>query len=315
MIRVLVIAGPTAVGKSRIAVEVAKRTHGEIVSSDSRQVYRYLDIGNGRISECEMDGVPHHLIGFLDPVEPYSAGRFARDASMVLEDIHRRGNTPIICGGTGFYIRALLDGLFDEEAVVGDKSALVEARRTLQKDLERVGPVGLYERLMRVDPLTAKRVHPNDSRRVIRALEIYTVTERPLSDFHEKQTVSRPGIDALKVCITLPRRQLYKRIEERIDKMIASGLIEEVRGLLQEGCTRDCPAFEALGYREVVRYLDGAAGLQETVDRIKVESRRYAKRQLTWFRRDSGYAWVTAGPECVDDVLEAWHLFIEMRGD
>lgn len=234
MSEVIVLAGPTGVGKSRIAIELALRLGGEIISADSRQVYGGLKIGTARLDKAAMRGVPHHLMGFLDPRETYSAGQFARDAAKRVEQIDRRGNLPLICGGTGFYIQALLEGLFDETAATGEKEAMKEVRKSLESELKRLGSGELHRRLESVDPESAGRIHPNDSQRIIRALEIFEITGKPISSLHEHDVRDR-GIRACKVCLNVPRNTLYRKIDQRVLAMFEDGFVEEVRSLLVQG--------------------------------------------------------------------------------
>jgi tRNA dimethylallyltransferase len=309
MMRVIVIAGPTGVGKSRVAVEVARKLDGEVVSADSRQVYKFMRIGTDRLGPAEMEGVPHHLTGFLDPSETYSAGLFAREASGILRDISERGKVPLVCGGTGFYIKALLEGLFDEHAVVANREQLDRVREALADELERYGPEELHRRLAEIDPDSAFRIHPNDSQRIIRALEIFEISGLPLSE-HQKEEVKQEEIKACKICLTIPRQELYDRIDSRVEIMLEGGLVEEVEDLKKRGFGKDTPAFDSLGYVEILEYLEGDKELGEAISEIKKETRRYAKRQLTWFRREEGYHWITQGNDSGDKVIEAWYQFL-----
>ncbi len=312
MSEVIVLAGPTGVGKSEIAIELALRLGGEIISADSRQVYRGLKIGTARLDKAAMRGIPHHLMGFLDPGETYSAGQFARDAANLVEEIDSRGKLALICGGTGFYIRALLEGLFEETTVAVDKGALRAARESLERELERVGSGDLHRRLEVVDPESAGRIHPNDSQRIIRALEIYEVTGTPISSLHGRDVRDR-GIRAYKACLDLPRDALYRRIEQRVLTMFEEGLVEEVRSLLADGYERDIPAFESLGYAEVIRYLEGEIDMETARQEIQRATRAYAKRQLTWFRGDKEYRWIEVGSTCVDRIIAEWFEFLDER--
>ncbi len=307
---VIVLAGPTGVGKSRIAIELALRLGGEIISADSRQVYGGLRIGTARLDEAAMRGVPHHLMGFLDPRETYSAGQFARDAANRVEQIDRRGNLPLICGGTGFYIQALLEGLFDETTATGEKDAMKEVRKSLESELERIGSEELHRRLESVDPESAGRIHPNDSQRIIRALEIFEITGKPISILHEHD-VRESGIRAYKVCLNVPRETLYRRIEQRVLAMFEDGFVEEVRSLLANGYGKEIPAFESLGYLEIIRYLDGEIDLETAQREIQRATRAYAKRQMTWFRRDASYHWIEVGSTCVDRIIAEWFVFLD----
>lgn len=281
----VVIVGPTAVGKTAVAVELALRLNGEVVTADSMQVYRGMDIGTAKPTVAERRGVPHHLIDVVSPDETFNAARYRDLAQAAIADIHRRGRLPIVSGGTGLYIRALL-----EEFQLPAPGAHPEVRTRLESDAERLGRVRLHERLAAVDPPTAARLHPNDVRRVVRALEVYEVTGIPLSEHLAAARERLPRYFTVSVGLTRPREELYRRIEERVDQQLASGLVDEVRSLLAR-YTLNQTARQALGYKEIIAYLEGETTLAEAVERLKRETRRYAKRQYTWFRRDPHIVW------------------------
>jgi tRNA dimethylallyltransferase len=308
MIRALVLGGPTAVGKSRIAVEVARRIDGEIVSADSRQVYRHMRVGTARPDAAEMGGVPHHLLGFLDPGEPYSAGRFAREAFAVIREIRGRGRAPVICGGTGLYIGALVDGLSEEPTAGKDPRALEAIRLSLEAELEREGPEALHRRLREVDPESAERIAPADVRRILRALEVYEATGVPLSR-HHRERPGTPRVDALRFRLTMPREALYERIDRRVEEMFDAGWVGEVERLVAAGFGDGTPAFESLGYDAILRHIRDGIDREETVRTIQRATRRYAKRQMTWFRNRPGYRPIRVGPGCVDEIVAAWREF------
>jgi tRNA dimethylallyltransferase len=312
MMRAIVLGGPTGVGKSGIAIEISKRLNGEVISADSRQIYRGLKIGTARLDPEEMKGVRHHLMGVLDPLQTYSAGRFARDASEIVAEICQRDKVPLICGGTGFYIKALLEGLFDETNAVDDRDRLKKVRNALMGELERTGPEELHRRLKIVDPDSAERIHPNDSQRIVRALEIFEVSGKPIS-LHYRNKDCDLGIETLRICLNTNRESLFSEIDRRVEEMFECGLVDEVEGLLRDGYGKDTPAFDSLGYKAVIRCLDGEIELDTAMIEIKKDTRHYAKRQLTWFRKESGYKWIDVGPNIVDEILDEWMKFEERK--
>jgi len=278
--KLIVIAGPTAVGKSAVALHLAKKINGEIVSADSVQVYRGLDIGSAKPTAEERAQVPHHLLDIVDPEENYTVADFQRDATRAINDIHRRGKLPLLVGGTGLYIRALVRGFAFTEYGINK-----ELRKKLQKIAASEGPEVLHAKLAKVDPQTAKKLHPNDLRRVIRALEVYLQSKTPISQQAEN-TPRRPVYDTISFCLTRPRPILYRRIEERVDAMIAAGLVEEVKQILAQGTSPQAKALQSLGYKQIVAFLQKQISLEEAIRLIKRDTRRFAKRQLTWFRKE-----------------------------
>lgn len=286
MAALLVIAGPTAVGKSQVALQVAIGLGGEIVSADSVQVYRGLDIGTAKASAAERALVPHHLLDIADPRENYTAADFQRDAREAIDRILSRGRVPVLVGGTGLYIRALLRGFAFSET--GEDEGL---RRKLHEEAELHGPEMLHERLASVDPEAAAKIHPRDLRRLQRALEVFTKSRRPIS-LQRLHTAGSSGYDVLMFVLNRPREQLYLRIEQRVEKMIADGFMGEVKGLLDGGVPAGCKALQSLGYRQIVDCLQGKMTLPAAVELIKRDTRRYAKRQLTWFRSEPEAAWI-----------------------
>lgn len=274
-----VVAGPTASGKTALAVELARRMNGEVVSADSMQVYEPLRIGTARPTPEEMKGVPHHLLGFLPLSASYSVAQYAAAAHAAIAQVTARGRLPILCGGTGLYIQAVTENLvFSEQA--GDP----DLRAALRERANREGGVGLLEELRRVDPLTAGRLHPHDTGRIVRALEVYAVTGRTLT---EQNRLSREGGDRYRTAGILldfrDRRILYDRIGRRVDRMLEQGLLQEAEQVLS---SEQAPtAMQAIGYKELAPYFRGQLSLPEAVEKLKRETRRYAKRQLSWFRR------------------------------
>ncbi|GAA3406843.1 tRNA (adenosine(37)-N6)-dimethylallyltransferase MiaA [Paenibacillus hodogayensis] len=289
--RLLVLLGPTAVGKTNLSIEMAARYGCEIISGDSMQVYRGMDIGTAKATMEERGGVPHHMIDIHDPDYPFSAAEFQERARALIADIHGRGKLPFIVGGTGLYIESLCyDYRFSEigmdEAYRAELNAFADAH----------GEAELHERLVRVDPESARRIHPNDRRRTIRALEVYEATGSPLSEQVAGQKKQSP-YELCIVGLTMERKILYKRIEARIDLMIGQGLVDEVRGLLERGYAPGLFSMQGLGYKEIVGYIQGDYGLPEAIELLKRNTRRFAKRQLSWFRRMQDIHWI--------DVTEA----------
>lgn len=280
------LLGPTAVGKTKLSLELAEQYGAEIISGDSMQVYRGMDIGTAKITPAEMQGIPHHLIDIHDPQEPYSVAEFQEQGTRLIEEISTRGKLPFIVGGTGLYIESLCYGFRFSEAVAD------EAFRSEQEAYaEAHGAEALHARLAAVDPVSAARLHPNDRRRIIRALEIQHQTNDTLSASLEGQKKESP-YDLCLIGLTMDRKILYKRIEDRIDQMLAEGLILEVKGLLDQGYSRNLVSMQGLGYKEIAAYLEGETTLDEAVTLLKRDTRRFAKRQLSWFRHMKEIQWI-----------------------
>lgn len=287
----VVIVGPTAVGKTDVSIEVASRLGGEIVSCDSMQVYRYMDIGTAKPGPSERARVPHHLIDVVDPNETFNVARFQELARAAIDDIAARGRVPLLVGGTGLYVKAVVDGfLFPWEG------ASPELRRKLEEEAELYGAPALHARLAEVDPAAARRIHPNDARRIIRALEVHATTGRPISEMWRRSGAGKMRIDRLvMIGLVRDREALYERINRRCDAMVEQGLVDETWRLLERGYERALTAGQALGYKEIVEHLQGKCSLADAVETIKRNTRRYAKRQLTWFRADPRIEWVDLG--------------------
>lgn len=281
-IKLLVIGGPTGSGKSDLALRLAEEIGAEIVNADSMQVYRGMDIGTAKPSPEELARVPHHLIDIVSPDQDFTASEFRRAATAAIEDIDRRGKKAIVVGGTGLYLRALLEGLLDSPT--GDPE--------LRRQFDDVPGEELHRRLLLADPETAARLHPNDRVRLIRALEVYLQTGRPISAFRAEHGFSGAYFDTLKAAISVERQELYRRLELRVERMIAAGLVDEVKGLLASGYRRDMKAMRSIGYKEICAHLDGEITLDEAVTLIKRDTRRYAKRQMTWFGRENEIYWL-----------------------
>ena len=283
----LIIAGPTAVGKSEIAVHAAKKLGGEVVSADSMQVYRHMDIGSAKTTLEEMLGVPHHLIDVADPREEFHVARYRDMAEQAVAEIYARGHLPVLCGGTGFYIQAVLRGI--DFTGSGPDEAL---RAELNAYADRKGNDALFEILRAEDPVSAGKLHPNNRKRVIRAIEFFRKEGRPIADQNEKESRKSDRYDALFYVITDDRAALYRTIEARIGFMLEAGLVDEVRYLLAMGCTPDLVSMQGIGYKETAAYLGGALDYDSYVALLKKNTRHYAKRQLTWFRREHGAIWI-----------------------
>ena len=284
--KAVAIVGPTASGKSALALALADAFRGEIISCDSTAVYRGLDIGTDKLDARERRGIPHHVIDVAEPLETYSAARYATDAARALEDIASRGRLPIVAGGTGFYLRALVRGVFPGP---GRNEPL---RERLNHVADRRGPSCLHRWLSRVDPPSARRIQPGDRKRLVRALEVYLLTGRPLTD-HFQDTVSPAGpLDVLTIGVRIDRERLRQRVSRRVNDQFARGVVEEVRQLMAQGVPPAAHAFSGLVYRQIVEHLQGARDLEATRELVVRENMRYAKRQLTWFRKEPGIAWI-----------------------
>ncbi|MCM1266414.1 MAG: tRNA (adenosine(37)-N6)-dimethylallyltransferase MiaA [Bacteroidales bacterium] len=283
----IILTGPTAVGKTSLSIALAKAIDGEIVSADSMQVYRHMDIGSAKITEAEMAGVPHHLIDVLEPTESFNVVVFQKLAKEAMEKIYERGSIPILVGGTGFYIQAVL---YDIDFTENDEDASL--RKELAGLAEKEGPEALYERLRAVDPKACESIHANNVKRVIRALEFYEKTGQPISKHNETQRQNVSPYRFAYFVLNEERERIYQKIDLRVDRMMAAGLVEEVQTLKEMGCTRDMVSMQGLGYKEILQYLDGELSLEEAVYRIKRDTRHFAKRQLTWFRREKDVIWL-----------------------
>lgn len=307
-IKVAVVAGPTASGKTALAVELAKRHNGEVVSADSMQIYDEMQVGTARPDEEEMQGIPHHMMGFLSPSESFSVADYVEQAARCIEDIHARGKLPIVAGGTGLYIRSLLQGIRFTQ-MPEDPSLRRELEEASQRD-----PMALWETLRQLDPEAAQAIHPNNRKRVIRAVEVCRLTGRPFSVQSREAAEGESPYDWAMVCIGFHDRQkLYDRINLRVDLMLEQGLEEEAKGFFQNhpGGT----AVQAIGYKELAPYFRGEATLEEAAEAIRRETRRYAKRQLTWFRREEGACWLYADePEGKEGLLQKAEEYFQAQG-
>ena len=304
--KILVICGQTASGKSELALRLARDLDAEIINADSMQVYRGLDIGTAKPTPQQRSEVPHHLIDIVEPDDLFSAADFAHAADAAIRDISARGKRIILVGGTGLYIRALLRGLVNSPGGSG------EIRAGLQEEAARVGNQAMLERLRRVDPNLAAGLHSNNLVRIIRALEVYQLTGVPLSCHQQEHAYAVRRYDSLQIGISVERSELYRRIDERVDRMMVAGLLDEVRALLDSGFSRDLKALRSIGYKESAAFLNGDISLPEAVRLIKRDTRRYAKRQSTWFNADPDILWFEY-PEKFATLLQHTIEFFERQ--
>lgn len=286
------IVGPTAVGKTAVSIALAQTLNGEIVNADSVQVYRHLNIGAAKPTHFERSLVPFHLLDIADPAQQFTVSDWKAHAETAIHDIQQRRRIPILCGGTGLYIRALLDNW-----TLAETPSNPEIRNALNLRVQEEGSELLHQELTQCDPTTANRLHPNDAVRIVRALEVYLLTQRPISEYQERNRLENTKRSALRFGLTLPRETLNTRINNRVDQMMAQGFLQEVENLRILGYTQDAPAMRSLGYKELLEYLDNnedQRDLSATIQLIKQNTRRYAKRQMTWFRADTQLQWVEA---------------------
>lgn len=291
----IILTGPTAVGKTNLSIKLAKAVDGEVISADSMQVYRGMDIGSAKIKPEEMQGVRHHLIDILEPWEEFNVVVFQQKCRECLQDIYDRGHIPILTGGTGFYIQAVL-----KEVDFTENEDNNEYRMYLEKLGEEKGPKVLHDMLRQVDPVSAEAIHANNRKRVIRALEFYHFTGQRISEHNEKEAQKEAAYNFCYFVLNDERSILYDRIEKRVDLMMEQGLTEEVRELAKKGCKRNMVAMQGLGYKEIMDYLDGKISLEEAVYIIKRDTRHFAKRQITWFKREKDVIWLNR-PEFEND--------------
>jgi len=302
---VLILVGPTAIGKTALSLELARRFNCEIVSVDSMQVYKYMDIGTAKVTSEERGGITHHLIDIVEPDEPYDAARFTEDALLAIRAIHKRGKIPLLTGGTGLYLRALVSGLF--EGPPSDS----EIRKKLKQRLKKEGNHALHEELVLYDCISANKIHQNDTQRLLRALEIYHSTGRPWSAYLDSEESSRQRIhfsNMLQIGLACDRSVLYDRINLRVEIMLGSGFEKEVRGLLDKGYGRDLKSMSSIGYRHMVKYIFGDYQYEEMKRLLARDTRRYAKRQLTWFGKNDDLCWVEV--KNISKVMKTTEIFL-----
>jgi|SRR5690554_277754 len=283
----IVLLGPTAVGKTEISIKLAKEINAEIISADSMQIYCYMDIGTAKVNPKQRKIVKHYMIDIIEPDENFSVASYQDMVDDIIPAIISKEKTPLLVGGTGLYIKAVVEGFLFPKMNKDRK-----LRERLKKIVEEKGNEYLHKKLCRIDPELGKKLHPNDIRRIIRGIEVYKITGKPLTYFKRKQKEQPDRYRALKIGLNRKRNELYSRINQRVDQMIEHGLIEEVKGLLKKGYQTDKTAFQGLGYKEVIAYLEGDYSLDEAISLIKKRTRNYAKRQLTWFSKDKNIKWV-----------------------
>ena len=298
--KLLCLLGPTAVGKTEIAIQLAQHLNAEIISVDSRQIYRQMNIGTAKPTSEEQQAARHHLIDCVDISQPFSVADYQALVDAAITDIQSRGKQVLLVGGAGLYFRAVVDGLFEGP---GADPAL---RAQLKQEAAEHGVNALHDRLRACDPESADRIHPNNKVRVIRALEVYELTGTPMSELQQQWHPEKQRYPFIAFCLTMPRALLYHRIEQRVDVMLANGLIAEVESLLAAGYSRDTIALQSFGYKELIAYLDGECTYMEAISQLKQNTRRFAKRQLTWFRKDTRIEWIDreSTPDTVPYLLE-----------
>lgn len=302
--KLLILSGPTAVGKTNISIKLAKLLNGEIISADSMQIYKHMDIGSAKVTEEEMDGVKHYLIDVVDPKDDFTVADFKEKATEIIDDIYSRGKLPMIVGGTGLYIDSLVCNMTFTE---GHKDE--EYREYLTKLSEKEGNDYIHNMLKEVDPISAERIHKNNVKRVIRALEVYKITKKPFSSYNAGNEIYNIPYDLGYYVLTMDRSKLYERINLRVDIMMEKGLIEEVKTLKDMGCEAHMQSMKGIGYKEMLYYLDGDISLEKAADMIKQGSRNYAKRQLTWFRKDPRVMYLDK------DILTEEEIISKIRDD
>lgn len=283
----VILTGPTAVGKTELSINLAKMINGAIISADSMQIYKYMDIGSAKIMPHEMQGIKHYLIDELMPEEEFNIYRFKQMAMEALDEIYASGQIPIVVGGTGFYIQGLV---YDIDFTKQDADD--DYRKQLEEFANINGAHALHEKLKDIDPLSYETIHENNVKRVIRALEYYKQTNEPISKHNKEEKQKESPYNFVYFVLNDLRENLYSRIDKRVDIMMEAGLIDEIKALKNRGCTSDMVSMQGIGYKEMLKYLDGDYTLEEAVEKVKQESRRFAKRQLTWFRREKDVIWI-----------------------
>jgi tRNA dimethylallyltransferase len=303
--KVIVIVGPTCSGKTTLSLKLSQIIHYEIISADSRQFYKHLDIGTAKPSKEQLQKIPHHLIDFLNPSENYDVSKFEKAAIGIIDQIHKKNKTPIVVGGSGLYIKALIDGIFD----TADKDD--EYRKELLQKRKDFGNEFLYEELEKVDPVSAAKMLPQNWKRVMRALEVFHTTGEPIWKHHQKQSSTKEKKYVFKQFgLNWDRKILYENIDRRVDWMIENGLIEEVKNILNLGCDKSLNSLNTVSYKEIIQYLDGAITLDKAIELIKRNTRHYAKRQMTWFRKDKRIHWFEVNDSNEMDLIA--HQIIQL---
>ena len=302
--KLLIVLGPTAVGKSEVALQLAQSINSEIVNADSQQVYRHMDIGTGKPSMDDQQRVRHHLIDIVDPDEEFNAAFYRQLATAAIDDIQKRGKNVLVCGGTGLYLKALTHGLFT------GPGQDPELRRGLEQELKENGLTALYQRLVEIDASVLSSIHPNDRQRIIRALEVYHSTGKPISVWQKEHAFQEEPFEVLKIGLMRGRAELYDLINRRSEQMLEAGLLDEVRGLISRGYNLELKPLRSVGYRQIGEVLQGGKTVVEALDEMKQETRRLAKRQLTWYRADTDIHWYHPEKQ-QDEILGAARKFLE----
>ena len=290
MEKVIVICGPTATGKTDLAIDLALEVGGEIISADSAQIYKYMDIGTAKPTMEERRGIPHHMIDLVYPDEDFSVARYKTDSEGVIRDVLSRGKVPIVAGGTGLYINALVYNIHFSETICD-----WDFRERMRKLATLNGPEYLHERLKEIDPVSADKIHANNVKRVIRALEVYETTKKPISAHQAESRVEAAGFDYRVYGLMADREKLYERTDKRVDTMVAKGLAEEIRGILERGYSRSLVSLQAIGYKEMIAAIYNECTIDEAVSRIKIGTHHLAKRQMTWFKSIGNIEWLDTG--------------------
>lgn len=305
--KVIVICGPTGVGKTSVGIDLARAFGGEIISADSMQIYRYMDIGTAKPTPEELALIPHHMIDIIDPDEDFDAVQFSDRARPLITEIENRNRLPIVVGGTGFYIKSLLYGIFKSESIDP------KIRSRLRKDAEENGGRFIYDRLKQLDPATANRLHPNDSYRVIRALETIESTGRPISEHHQNHGFADNPFNGLSIGLQMDRKKLYRRIDQRVDAMIEAGFVGEVKKLFGMGYSAALKSMQSIGYRHMADFIECRSPWDECIRTLKRDTRRFAKRQFTWFGADKDTIWYK--PNQINLIVKVVNEFIEQERD
>jgi tRNA dimethylallyltransferase len=307
--KIILIVGPTAVGKSFASVEIAKYLDSEVISADSMQIYKYMDIGTAKVTENEKKGIPHHLIDIVYPNEKYSVSNFKTDAENLIKVLLAKGNIPVITGGTGLYVNSILYNLEFSNALSDEK-----IRNELISLHESHGKEVLYNILTEIDPISAERIHINNTKRVMRAIEVFRITGEPFSSLNENFREYSDEYDFIIIGLEMDRELLYNRINQRVDLMLENGLIEEVKSLLSKGYDRNLVSMQGIGYKEMLMYLSGEISFEESIRLLKRNTRRFAKRQFTWFKADERIKWINVDPKDTNKLLKDIKNYLHERG-
>ncbi len=300
---IVVICGPTGIGKTTTAILLAEVYGGEIIGADSMQIYRYMEIGTAKPTLEEQARIPHHMIDIITPEVPFDAARYEKMARGIIRDLHEHGKLPIVAGGTGFYIKALTSGLFDTVPIDP------RVRQRLREETAALGPDVLFKRLSACDPVSAEKLHPNDTYRIVRALEVFETTGKPISFHHQKHQFRENPFRQIKIGLAMDRDALYARIDDRVDMMLQEGLLDEVRRLLGKGYAPSLKSMQSLGYRHMVEFIKGHTSWEEAVRTLKRDTRRYAKRQMAWFKADPDIQWLA--PNRIEEMKQLIDPFLQ----